>query len=422
MRIKRIVSLALCLVVVCLALVGCAETPIGDYLKNYDYEPEKIINMDFDLYIIVGDETDDNAKITVNDKINQYLGDKYNTRLNIKYLTASEYAAEVTSAVSGAEVKDYIISANKKGGYDANTENKRVYGGKIVLVNGADMMKSFTDSGNLYDLSEFLSNDEYVFGTLNTQIPEVLVDAARTDDGKLYCIPNNRVIGEYKYVLINREVALKYNYSDRTELLEIDTVEEAKEIETVIGSDNVKYNVTGAYEDKAAYEKDGWICNVQQYPQATPEFAFKSAFAIVPEAVVYYDYNGDGKFDDNDYVDADKDGKITAAEKANSCVADINVVAERAMEIVYSINADTTLRNYLQYGVEHTNYYLEEVKNADNEVEYYTVKYVEEGENKYVMPLMFTGDVFKAHFFGSEWTPEIKLNGEAQNSDAVLAK
>lgn len=401
MRIKRILSLALCLVMACIALVGCGDTPIGDYLKHYDYEPEKIVNMDFDLYIIVGEGTDEMAKTTVNDKINQHLNDKFHTKLNIHYLTAAEYAEEVTKAVEGSAQSTHIIH---------DTENTRIKAGKIVLVTGEAMMASFVDSGKLYNLSDFLTTND--FGTLNTQIPEVLVDAARNDAGELYCIPNNHVIGEYEYVCINREAALKHNYSDRTELREIVSEEDIVELRNVIGVDNVEV-VTGPYELRAEKEAAGWICNISKYPEADSAEAFSSAFAVIPEATVFFDVNEDGKIDVNDYKDADKNGSISEEEKALSCIADINEVARRAMEVVYSINADTVLRNYLQYGVEHTNYVV-----VDGHVEYITLE-----DSKYYMPLEYTGDIFKANFIkvdykNDSWTESMYNNGKAQNNDA----
>ena len=47
-------------------------------------------------------------------------------------------------------------------------------------------MDGFLATDKLYDLSAFVYNDEYkeFFGTLKTQIPEDLMDAAKTEDGQ----------------------------------------------------------------------------------------------------------------------------------------------------------------------------------------------------------------------------------------------
>ena len=85
-------------------------------------------------------------------------------------------------------------------------------------------------------------------------------------------------------------------------------------------SDYVKV-VNGDYSDKAAYEAEGYICNVSSYPQVTEEEAFASSFAIV-NGIQYSD---------------------------------------RAMEILYLLNSDTYFRNLLQYGASGTCYSLEEI-------------------------------------------------------------
>ena len=88
MRIKKILALVLCTVLAVLALVSC-EDQVGSYLPNYDWKPEVVEKKTFDLYIITDsntDEVEDTVFITVQDKINQYIGDKYNTTLNIRQI------------------------------------------------------------------------------------------------------------------------------------------------------------------------------------------------------------------------------------------------------------------------------------------------------------------------------------------------
>ena len=411
MRIKRILSLVLCIALTCLLLVGCTEDVIGSYLDIYDYEPEKVVKMEFDLYLIVGEATTAPAKTTVQDKINQYLNDKFDTTVNIKYLTADEYAEEVSAAVESSTASEIILKSEDKNN-DGVEDALKVNAGKIVLVTGEDMMAEFVESGKLYNLSSFLTTND--FGKLNTSIPEVLVDAARDEFGALYCIPNNHVIGNYEYVCIKRDVALKHNYSDRTELRQIISDDDVAALRAVIGSENVEI-VSGPYEMRDEKEAAGWICNIREYPEATAAEAFSSAFAIIPEATVFFDYNGDGKIDGGDFKDSDKDGKISDEEKKRPCLADINEVARRAMEVVYSINADSVLRNYLQYGIEGINYSID--------AETGLVVYSNGEDTRYHMPLEYTGDIFMAKFImndyrGKSWTLDMYNNGKLQNGDA----
>lgn len=367
MRTKKILALLLCIVITCLALVSC-DDEIGTWLDKYDWEPEVVAKVEFDLYIIVGEGTDDVAMITVSDKINQYLDDKYNTTLNINYISADEYAASISSIINPVSRSTVI--------YDDETQ----YGGKIVLIDSKETYDSLAEANLLSDLSAYLDTKE--FASLNTQLTETIVDAARESSGALYAIPNEHVIGEYEYVIINRAIAEgQLHYSAQSELLEITSIEDAAELISVAGALGYAENevvrvVTGSYENKAYWESEGWICNVSEYPQATKEAVFASAFGVVADG------------------DSGSDVDFTY----------------RAMQIIYSINADETLRNLLQYGVENTNY---QMKNG------IVVPLTGEG-SEYNMNIIYTGDVFKAYYCDGVWTAEMKSNGEVQNKEAVL--
>lgn len=380
MRTKRILSMILCLVIICLSLVSCDEA-IGSWLDKYGWQEEVIAKVEFDLYIIVGDGTDDVAKITVNDKINQYLEDKYNTVLNIKYLSESQYA-------------DYVASLSTQPASPVHSDEEQ-YGGKIVLINGLGTYNAV--SQQLSDLSAYIDAKE--FASLNTQITDTVIEAAREESGSLYVIPNEHVIGSYEYLLINREIAeYQLHYSAQTELLEITTLEEAAELisdAAAIGKaqDEVVKVVSGQYEDKAAYEADGWICNVSKYPEATQELVLSSAFGVIAEA--------------NEYEPADVNQNGTIEDGEVVLTLDYTY---RAMQIIYAINADETLRNLLQYGVENTNY---QVKDG------VVVPLTGEG-SEYNMNIIHTGDVFNAYFCSGVWTAEMKANGEAHNKELVL--
>ena len=79
---KKLLSLLLCIVFVCFTLVGCAEDVIGEYLENYNNNKvtsNKIEKLNF--YIITGDGTSNEAKITVPQNINAYIKEKYSLEL-----------------------------------------------------------------------------------------------------------------------------------------------------------------------------------------------------------------------------------------------------------------------------------------------------------------------------------------------------
>ncbi len=408
MRIKRIVALVLSAVLLCFSLVGCEEA-IGDYLEHYTWKPKVVKNVYYDFYIVVGDEaSDDMAKTTVNDKLNQIFGDNYNTKINIKYLSEAEY-----ETVLQADLASTTAPVVPDGYY---------YGGKIVLIKDYSMMTYLADK--LAPLDTYLATNK--FGTLNAQITDTLLTAAEYIVGEgddavskgTLAIPNNRIFGTYEYIVINRAVAeTQYAFSAQSELLNITTLEDAEELISVTGAiegqeidvngkpqtfyampdgTRLLYTATGDHALKKAIEtldNGNWICNVSEYPIATAEEAYASAFGVIPAANLIE--NEVTKVDGND---------VTVQKVAIDCV-------ERAMEIIYAINTDVTVRNTLLYGVENTNFLLSE--------DGFVTPITNAGSN-YNMKLEYTGDVLKAYYLNGVWTPEMATNTQNHNSESVL--
>ena len=198
---KKILSLVLCIVLVGCMLVSCGEEAIGGYLDNYDYTPPVIEKVTLDMYIIGDSSNSENAIVTVERYINQYTEDKFNTTVNMNYIDASEYDEKVMAAVKATG--------------DAKAD--------IVLINSVELMNQLCplpgEDGSvatnyLADLTELLATNK--FGQLNTAIASTLLEGSKRD-GKYYCVPNNHVIGQYEYVIINKSVARDtYNFSPAT--------------------------------------------------------------------------------------------------------------------------------------------------------------------------------------------------------------
>ena len=157
---KKLISLILCIVFVCFALVSCKQEKIGEYLSNYQNNNSSGNAVEkLNFYIITGDGTSEDAKITVPQNINTYLKEKYKIELNIKYFTEAEYYDAVVSAMN------------------TQVEAERP---DIVLINGAttfDALKSELVPLNTADFNFF--NEDYK--KLNTIVKSVLLQASAED-------------------------------------------------------------------------------------------------------------------------------------------------------------------------------------------------------------------------------------------------
>ncbi len=366
---KKILSILLCLVFACGMLVSCDEDrEYGSYLPNYgDYKPEVEEKLTLNLYIITDDETAENAKDTVALNISLYTTRNYNTDLKVHYVKSSQYEAKVTEAASST-------------GEDA---------AHIVLINSLDLMRDLAKGkeaggvADLVELSDYLADGE--IGVLNVNIASALLESAKDfGDDKLYAIPNNHIVDQYEYILIDKWANDEYkvippsmfdNDLGPDELVGLDAlVEELKACLVADGKDPADYIKTekGAYEKQELLEADGkFECLVTKNPTVTWDIAFSSAFAIIDRGENYND---------------------------------------RAMQMIYAINMDSDLRDLLQYGVKDINYKL-----VNNDI----VR-IESSTTTYKMNILYTGNMFTASYSSEiNWTEEVAKNGEKQNSEAV---
>ena len=390
---KKLLCVFFCLLLTALTLVGCGEAERDEWLnkedgKYKDYDTDNTIpEVSLNLYIVVEDETwngegvvipsDTQGKLgvitqsinTVNNAIKDFTSTNYHTEVNVVYVKASEYDTTVLEAV--------------------NAENSDAKAANIVLVNSYTLMQELYATGKICPVDSYLATTK--FGRLNTSIPSSLFEASKLEtvvDGvstkKLYTIPNNHTIGDYEYLLLNKNFARELKINE-TVARSLKSYREAYELIASVAPalylDRIEDMLTlhrGSYNDRFAYEEQGYYCNVVKNPIADKNEAFCSAFAIVDR---------------------------------NSPNASVDV-NERAMEIIYNINMNVELRNLLQYGVAGTNYKL-----AHDGA---SIKELLGGSNCYSMNYLYTGNIMNAYLCEEiGWNKEAMENATHQNADSV---
>ena len=276
------------------------------------------------------------------------------------YYTESQYQSKLIEE----------INAN-----DADSAN-------IVLINSLSMMTSLVREGKLADLTDYLKTDEY--GTLNVNVAEALLESAKIND-KFYAIPNNHVVGEYEYLVIDKsandveKVFLPSMFNNDKGPVDFEGIDalvsefKAKLAAKGKNPDDYIWTESGPYELQEAGELGTNLEYLAiKNPTVDTSVAFSSAFAIVDRG------------------------------------AEIN---ERAMEILDLINMDNGLRDLLQYGVEGINYYVDEAKGV----------VIKPEADVYSMNPLYTGNIFTLSY--SEqlgWTAAVAQNGKLQNEEAVV--
>lgn len=416
---KKIISLLVVTFILVLSLASC-ESGVGDF--QYDYNPVPTKKISLNLYIICDEESSSVALTSVAKDIADYTESKFDTKVNVIYKTASQYKTDLINAITSTQ-------AVPEGATPEQIENINAVKPGIVLINSKELMDDLMEREVLLDLTDMYATRAY--GTLNAQINSALLEASKlTVEGSttkaLYSVPNNRVLGEYTYLLINKAKAQEGFASSKGDWDQIKTIEDAQNIlpagsyTTVVGSYKTRFEY-----DKSVYyfNEDANTLPIIEYPSVTADDAFASAFAVV---------------------------KGGAIPKTSADAMDDTEFVSRAMQIIYAINTDTTLRNTLQYGRENTNYVLangsydkngnfveggEYDKIDDSTVSGgyvivpngYIIPKVESETSYYKMNLEYTGDVFKAgkSYYPEEnygWDTDDYNNGIEQNKDVLVAE
>ena len=392
---KKLLSLTLCIVLICLALVGCAQDVIGDYLPNYNTDvvtDDQIVKLNF--YIITGDGTSDDAKTTVPQNINTYLKEKYRVELNISYFTEVEYADMVTA------------------GLNKTTDEERP---DIILINSSSMFDTLYNDNNLVALNTGAFNfyNSRDFKKINTIVDDVLLAASADSNGTYYTVPNNHVIGHYEYIVIDKKMARDTLHFSNAEIQAMTTEESLADLKAAIDAyfggasydieNYIKVINDGYYADQMELkyvdlssgvksDKEINYVNVKAYPNATKEEAFRSAFAIVKEL--------------NDTGTYTEEQEALLYNHYYAC-----------MKIIYALNDDAQLKNMLQYGYVGTNYKF--ITNERHE----NTNYIElvNGESvSYEMNPIYTGNPFISYYCDSiSWNENVHNAWLKQNADAT---
>lgn len=452
MKIKRIICLILCLVMSVLVLASCEEDVISEAQAEKDkltYKPDELDKAELNLYIITEGAINNSTTISVERSINQYLesrvGRKFDTKLNIIYFN-------IDTCESSEKDKDGKLlkygDLLEKSDYDTVTEYRNaVYGeflkGRedgIVLITSEEMLDGYIANNQLVDMNPYFENEDlikkYDYANIAASLyktNKLLLDFAKEGedkDAKLYFLPNNRVMGTYDYLIVDKralpvleitEPAFRATSWDDAKireikdelLLNIDAIQkidpdfEASDIDSMIRVESLKN-----YEDRFGYEDDGFICCVVNPPKMDRSELAESGFAILK----------DSDFDPTMDLSDVKDPEVLKQYK------EYQIYEAAAMEIIYLINCDVEMRNLLLYGKEGVNYKL-----VDGVV---IPQAKEKAENYYKMSLEYTGDIFLAYHWGKsaesdyeklkvwyegrdEWTAEIEDYGLNQNKECV---
>ena len=421
----------------------------------------------------------------VQDQLNVLTKKRFKTKVNLRYFVdeAGEngYYAKLEKAFNDID----SAKANGVSLYPEITEEETVkneYGipelkyptaldfqVDVLFVGGAANYYKYADMGWITPLDEMIPNSAV---QLTYHLTPTLLSAAKYN-GVTYAIPNNGILGEYKYLAVKTDLMNEY-YISADKLENSLYSAEMKQFLTYVAKDGVTpiYSETGKIELENihywSYAVDG-----SYYVQQPDTFSLFGGFYSATDAqgtrvdcenlLLNSQYSANMmlklEYESNGYVTADPNAKTQAAVRIETgdyaMKADLEkdgytVLAiespritdedvfdamfavgshtqdpNRALEIIAMLNTEPEIRNLLQYGIEGVNYTLETVKDAkDNVIGTYAKA---TADNAYEMSLAKTGNMFVAYpnalesdVANGKYGIEEWANAKKQNLEATI--
>ncbi len=463
---KRLLCLVLCAVMLLsVFLTGCKKEEGDDTTEIEKTNSATAVTLT--MWVVSEKEVDPATASAVNAALNSITKTRFKTQLIVNFLTEAQYQTVLGDTIRANEDSRNVLDPS----YVPPTENKapvvtaegetiaeetdtNEYGFvvtkypalrpnqvDIIYINGELMYKDYINNGWLTALDSELSAASK---KIKEYISQTLLNAAKVD-GSTYAIPNNSTIGEYTYMLLDKELMDEcfmngvyqqgkingffndyiFNYLETVRKYHTDVTPVAAGYNDCLNLLahywSIDPNTYDAQENTFSFLGYRYT-DVASLSQGKTVLSFDSLFAddVFNENFIKlneFKYDG-GYFDENAEFAADKPldkkvaiqfvtGDLSKYEEYSENYypvivkypsVDVEMVYEnmfgvytnsvdaaRSMEIITYLNTNVDFRNILQYGIEGVHY---EVVDEDG------TKIAKPLTEDYVMDVFKTGNAF----------------------------
>lgn len=450
-------------------LTSCGDDKTTD--ANLETEASRPA-MTVTIWGIKGDNTTDLAIEQIEEKMSAVTQAKYNTAIKLNLFTVSEYEDNIESLLEQISEKQKDNEALSK--YQAAVDSLFK-----TNVNSASEEKVYVEDETYVDdigithviypepeelqvdiiyIADYYKYIEYIkegyLSALDTELADAgkemktyihpnILNATKVDNAT-YAVINNKPIGEYTYLLVNKALLDKYYYDAD----EITLFSSADEFIMDVGANEVGIvPVLGEFDPVGVqyFTPDGKMSAVgnmlpgtaKKGPDAygVPRIIFTaSTFVDHLRQLKKYQslgYLGDGTADVGEFAvgvirgtDADvakyrDEYEVVVLQKPhvdNTVYTDMFGIStgtadiSRSMEVLCELNTNAELRNYFAYGIRGVHY--------DLDTEGVVVTKNDDPENVYDTPINYTGNMFIA-YPPEGTTADIWDNAKLQNLEIV---
>ena len=216
---KRVFCLLLSALMIAFCFVGCAEKDREDVMIEIGKKASEGA-VTLSMYLVSEKPVSAEQEELMEEAVNAITEKEFKVRLDLRYFTPEEYYAKLEADLAeqkrfyeneGVGKKDeepvYIDENGLPQTWYPSIEE---FGVDIFYFSGYDRYLNYADSGYLRDLSTQIDGTAK---SLKAVINSNLLQQVKALNGKYDMVPVNRAIGEYTYILLNKDVLKGTQYS-----------------------------------------------------------------------------------------------------------------------------------------------------------------------------------------------------------------
>lgn len=452
---RKLVCLLLAFATVfsCFAFAGCSKESGDTTVEGTTTDTASLSTVTLTLWLPTDEDTTEEAILAVQEAINKITKAQFETAIELHAIPRDQYDAAIDARIK--EIEDHIIFEEEEAkrkreeakslaaqgittapettapettapeGEDTYVNDIGMqilkypevgeYQMDIFLVRGYENYESYIYREALAELDSELTGNAKL---LRQYIYPTFLSTAKFD-GITYAIPNNHVVGEFQYLLVNKRLVdeLYWDPSDLNTLAKCkDFILDVKERTDVVpflapveapgvyywsedGSFSAiasqiptTYNLVSYCPPRSVLANKTYTDCVYLMKLLEEKGCMAADPATVEEfgvAVLSGDPSIVAKYEDEYYINVYETPTFTAEDVyANMfAVSSYTKSVSRSMEIITALNTDPTLRTILQYGVEGKHW---KVNEEDPDV-------IDVISDEYKMNLLETGNVYMTY-------------------------
>ena len=472
---KRIISLLLALVMIAACFAGCAKKTDEEAIADTnEAASENAITLA--MYLLAEKEVSAEQEKKIEEAVNKITNAKFKIKLDLFYYTEEEYyealensfkarleaeANDLIKPPSDEENKEDVMIKDELGVSHILYPTIDSFQVDIFYVGGYEQFIKYMDFAYNDDGDTALMYskiDDQIKGSakvLEDSISPNLLSYMKSMNNGTYALPTNTDIGEYTYLLINKDVLEKTRYNTTSGLAQFTSLtcaatrsvlsqvatsyKQYVPLYSCLGEDGLAvsgikywgvdengvpttefsalgsaYSTSALYGTTASYmsSMDNIMSNSSFVSQLTYLKQYKSYGYFGTEkdledgkvAVAYMKGTADipVKYADNYEAVIIENPTLTTEDVYSNmfAVSSYTSSVKRSMDILAYLNTDVTFRNLILYGIEGENYQLVESDYVDENGDPYMV--VRRLNDDYMMDVAKTGNTFKAYVLEGE--------------------